>query len=254
MSSLRHRVAAILIAVSAVVVSNTLPAGAFTNGDLRALWLFDEGSGQVLKDSKGNNTKGVLGSTPGTDANDPSWVAGAVGGSSALSFDGDDFVDVRDSTTLESDAVTLAAVVRADRSPGAYRYVAGKGAAECKVASYALYTGPAGGLAFYISDGRTFTLSPDAGAGIWNGRWHTVVGTYDGSTVRLYVDGQEVGTGSPTRLSIVYGLSTSQGFSIGAYRGGCTLYFRGEIDGVAVLRQAVPASEIASVGSLVAGS
>ena len=30
-----------------------------------------------------------------------------------------------------------------------------------------------------------------------DGNWHAVAGTFDGQTVRLYVDGTEVGHGSP---------------------------------------------------------
>lgn len=253
MRLIRHSVIVALSIVPALVVGQAPPASAFTRGDVRALWLLDEGQGQVLRDSKGNNTKGTLGSTAGLDNNDPTWVTGANGASSALSFDGDDFVDIRDSPTLESTAVTLAAVVRASGSPGVYRYVAAKGADSCEVASYALYTGPGGGLSFYVSDGSTFTASPNAGSTIWDGRWHTVVGTYDGSTVRLYVDGQQIGNGTPSTVSIDYGLRTTDRFSIGAYRGSCGLYFRGEIDGVAVLRKAVAATEIADVGNLFVG-
>lgn len=252
MKKVRHMVGACLVLASTVVASNVAPASAFSNGDVRSLWLLNEGQGQSLRDSKGNNTKGSLGSTAGVDANDPAWVVGANGGS-ALSFDGDDFVDIKDSPTLESNAVTLAAVVKSSGSPGGYRYIAGKGAAACETASYALYTGPTGGLFFYIGNGSAFTLSPDAGAGIWDGSWHTVVGTYDGAMVRLYVDGQQVGTGSPSTLSIVYSLQTTERFSIGAYRGSCSLYFTGQIDGVAVLRNAVPAAEIGSLRSLLVG-
>ena len=55
------------------------------------------------------------------------------------------------------------------------------------------------GLEFYISQngGLTYAISPDAGAGIWDGNWHFVVGTYDGLNVRLYVDGKQVGNGTP---------------------------------------------------------
>ena len=34
-------------------------------------------------------------------------------------------------------------------------------------------------------------------ASVWDGKWHHVAGTFDGSTVRLYVDGVQVGTGTP---------------------------------------------------------
>lgn len=51
-----------------------------------AIYLFNEGSGQVLTDYSGNSNGGQLGSTTGADTNDPAW------GATGLSFDGDDYV------------------------------------------------------------------------------------------------------------------------------------------------------------------
>jgi hypothetical protein len=49
---------------------------------LIAEWRFDSGAGQTLIDASGNGHHGQLGSTAGTDVNDPTW------GSLGLSFDG----------------------------------------------------------------------------------------------------------------------------------------------------------------------
>ncbi len=43
--------------------------------------------------------------------------------------------------------------------------------------------------------GLSYNISPDAGTNIWDGNWHSVVGTFNGSEVDLYVDGKEVGSG-----------------------------------------------------------
>ena len=77
------------------------------------------------------------------------------------------------------------------------RYLVAKGI-DPEAASYALYTGHSGGLFFFVYDGKQFVLSPDAGRGIWDGHWHHVAGTFDGASVRLYVDGTQVGLGTPT--------------------------------------------------------
>lgn len=208
---------------------------------LGGLWLLTEGWGQVAYDSSGSGNHGMLGSTPSVDPNDPTWVARTVNGKSALHFDGDQFVTVPQSPSLESARITVGAVVRATTSPGSYRYVASKGAFMCQAASYGLYTGPGGGLIFYVSNGASYTLSPDAGIGVWDGRWHVVAGTFDGATVRLYVDGAEVGSGSPSTVVTRYGLSDDNRFYIGAYRGTCgsPLGFVGDIDAVGVLRDVV---------------
>ena len=41
-----------------------------------------------------------------------------------------------------------------------------------------------------------FTRSPDTGTGVWDSNWHFAVGTNDGNSVRLYVDGKQIGTGT----------------------------------------------------------
>lgn len=105
-----------------------------------------------------------------------------------------------------------------------------------------------GGLQFYVSTngGTGYTLSPDPGSAIWDGRWHSVIGTYDGSTVRLYVDGQQVGAGTPDTAAISYGLATSNDLVIGEYPGTCPgpMGFPGAIDAVKVFDRALGASEI----------
>jgi hypothetical protein len=45
---------------------------------LLGYWKMDEGSGQVLGDVSPNNRDGQLGSTPGSDGNDPAWSASTV--------------------------------------------------------------------------------------------------------------------------------------------------------------------------------
>lgn len=231
--------ATIAIVTVCLVAGPAFPAGAASG--LGGLWFIDEGSGQVVRDRSGNGNHGTLGATAAADANDPAWIPGAFRKTSALRFGGDDFVTIPDSPSLESARVTVGAIVRAGASPGAYRYVVSKGALNCEVASYGLYTGASGGLMFYISNGSSFTLSPDAGVGIWDGRWHLVAGTYDGVTVRLYVDGTQVGSGSPSTLVTRYDLPTDDRFFIGDYRGTCpsTLGFVGDIDAVAVLNDVV---------------
>jgi Concanavalin A-like lectin/glucanases superfamily len=119
---------------------------------------------------------------------------------------------VPDDPSLEpASQVSVSVYVRARGLPGTYQYLVAKGAAGCVGASYGLYTGPTGGLVFYVSqnDGLSFVRSPDAGGGIWDGRWHLAVGTYDGDEVRLYVDGSELGAGEPLTGPIGYGLTGS---------------------------------------------
>ena len=202
-----------------------------------ATWPFNEGVGTVAHDVSGWGHNGTL-------QGGVSWTKGRFDG--ALSFDGNSgAVDVPDSSAFEpAKTLSISAWVNASQSPGDYRYIVSKGANGCLTASYGLYTGPNGGLIFYVSqDGLTGTWSPDAGTGVWNGQWHNVVGTYDGTTVRLYVDGVQVGSGTPATSSIVYGLPTSNDLEIGDYAG-CSLDFQGSIDNVRIFNRALGSQEI----------
>jgi hypothetical protein len=225
------------VLVSAGLVGQ--PAGSATTYDLAGWWRLDEGAGQGARDSSGSGHPGTLGREDGADPADPAWLPLPglwPGQRAALRFAGDDLVRVATAPALEPDGVTVAARVRST-GPGSFRYILSKGALSCTTASYGLYTGPDGGLVFYVSDGRGFTLSPDAGPRLWDNGWHRVLGAYDGQSVRLYVDGVQVGTGTPTTARIGYGLPDSSDLLIGGYAGPCgtPLGFVGDVDAVAVV-------------------
>jgi hypothetical protein len=241
---------ATVLTLGLVGVGAAAPAGA-ASYDLAGLWLLNEGGGQRAGDLSLHGNHGQLGSTAGVDANDPSWVALPkllFLKRAALHFDGDDFVTVPDSPALEPDGVTVAARVRAPASPGTHRYVLAKGVLACLTASYGLYTGAEGTMRFYVSDGATYTLSPAATTNLWDGAWHTVVGSYDGAKVSLWVDGRMVGS-TPATARIGYGLPQSDQLYLGDYGGDCAqpFGFVGDVDAVAV----VGSYSSSSVGGLV---
>ena len=155
-------------------------------------------------------------------------------------------IDVPNSPSLQPPALTVMAWISHLGNPGGDSYIVSKGANGCQAASYALFTG-AGNLQFYVYDGGAFVPSPDAPSTVWDGNWHLVVGTFDGAAVRLYVDGVQVGTGTPRSLAISYALPDGQGFLIGAYLGSCSLGFTGSIDEVRLFNRALSPSEILSV-------
>jgi Concanavalin A-like lectin/glucanases superfamily len=210
-----------------------------------AYWPFDEGSGQTVRDLSGNGNTGVLGSIAAADANDPAWVAGRFG--AGLGFAGNQFVRIEDSPALEADRITVAAYFRGGTSPGQYRYILAKGAASCNAASYGFYSGSNGGLGYYISNGSSYAVSPLASPSVWDGNWHHAAGTFDGNTVRLYVDGKEVGNGTPTKISIAYGLPLGDTGYLGTFRGDCDLMLTGELDEVMVLTAAVAGHDLQSI-------
>lgn len=216
---------------------------------MAAHWPLDEGSGQVARDVSGHGLDGRLGASPRADGGDPDWVAGRIGPAALTFLGGGRSVFVADSPLLEPAQVTAEAWVRRAGSPGPFAYVLSKGASTCIAASYAIYSGFSGGLTFYVYDGSSYRLSSrDAGRSVWDGEWHHVAGTYDGSLVRLYVDGVEVGSGTPAP-PIAYGLPSSDDFYIGNYRGSCDRPFTGEIDDVRIWPRPLQANELASLAS-----
>ncbi len=237
-------VAAVMAAAIALAAPSAASAQSFP---LVGWWPMNEGSGQTVRDWSGRANHGFLGSTNAADNNDPSWIRGVFLGS-ALRFGGDDYVTIpaNANNSLEQQRLTVAAWVRGDGSPGPLRYVVSKGSVACLTASWGLYTGAGGGLAFYVADTPYhYFVTPEAAATVWDNKWHHVAGTFDGQFVRLYVDGQEVGDGTPAPTTIDYNLGDDTG-QVGNYPGQCTdaLTLKGDVDGVQVWSQALPVDGI----------
>jgi len=181
-----------------------------------------------------------------------SYAAGEV--ADAFSFTGTQAVQVPRSASLEPAHITVDAWVNAAGSPGLARYIVSKGALGDLESSYALYTGASGGLEFYVFDGTTVTFSPDTGTAVWDGKWHHVAGTYDQNAVRMFLDGTEVGTGTPATTPIAYGLTdtiVTNDLFIGDYNPFCTSCephaFVGTVDEVEIFKHALPQEKIARI-------
>lgn len=222
-----------------VISGNTSGSGVLIEGEaelpsLVSRWLADGNA----NDSAGDNDGHLVGDTafkPG------------VGGGSAFGFDGGkDYVRVADAPELEPEHVTLSAWINATGPSGTVEYFAAKGADGTVAASYALYQS-SGFVYFYIYDGTSFVRSPGiAAADVYDGTWHQLTGTFGDGHVRLYVDGAEVGTGTPTSRTIAYGLPTSNDLTIGRYdHPDLGFNYIGVIDDVVFFNEALSADQVA---------
>jgi hypothetical protein len=236
----RLGLAALLAALAAMT-----PASASAATNLGALWHLDESSGTTAADTSGNANHGTINGAPAR-------IAGRFGRS--LRFDGtDDNVFIAQSSSLEPQSITTEAWVRGTSSPGLFKHIVSFGANACLTPSYALFTGMGGGMAFAVSQSSTTSVtSPQAPqSAVWDGAWHHVAGTYDGAFARLFVDGAEVGTGTPASAPIAYGLSTNPNGLLGMFGGGpCVLNYIGDLDEPRIWRRALSASELAASAAM----
>ena len=209
-------------------------------------WGLDEGQGRVAFDTSGNNSNGLLDSTLSGASIPPMWITGRAPNAAALRFNGKNFVKIADSPGLELPTITVESWVRSN-DPGNFSHILSKGADRCFAASYGLTPGSTRGLSFYVYPGlgSAYIRSPDAGNSVWDGTWHHIAGTFDESTVRLYVDGTQIGTGttSASKIVIAYDLPF-QDFYIGTYYGSCQLGFVGDISGVRIWNGAFSSNEV----------
>jgi hypothetical protein len=127
--------------------------------------------------------------------------------------------------------------------------------ATCDLPSYRLRWNDGdtfSGYEFAARVGGQVVTSPQVGPfNTFDGGWHLVAGTYDGSKVRLYVDGNELGSGTPASGPIQYG-SPAGHFGVDGYAGDVTCGsrdFTGGIDEVRIYDGALTASEIQTLAA-----
>ncbi len=195
-------------------------------------WGFDEGSGTSVADSSGHDLSGIVSGA--------SWVAGKYNG--ALSFNGGStWVTVADNALLHlTNGMTLEAWVNPAASAADWSDVLMK--ERSGGLSYALYGFDGAGSppgAWLNKSGSDY--SAEGASALPANTWSYLAGTYDGSKLRLYVNGALVSTTS------VSGTMTS---STSVLRiGGDSIwgeYFNGLIDEVRIYNRALSASEIAT--------
>ncbi len=193
-------------------------------------WRLGETSGTTATDSagsangtySGSHTLGVSGGVAG----DPNAAVRLAGG----------HVDMGDNHDFAGTATfTLEAWVRPTTIDGTSRRIVSKAAA---LQGYELFVNSGTGISFQRIAGSTNTVS--ATAPVLNA-WSHVAATYDGTTMRLYVNGSQVGS-TASALSL---LNTVATLRVGNSAVG-TDGWAGDLDDVAVYAGALSAAQVQS--------
>ena len=196
-----------------------------------AAWSFDEGSGTTAHDATGDGHEGTV--------EGPKWTAGKFG--SGLEFDGEasDCVSVPNSAQLQ---------LGGDFTLEAWVKPAASGESEPIIfketpwfTSYGIYFGlsETGHLEGYVGEEWELEKTVDP-TKLQKGAWSHVALTFDGSQLRLYVNGGLVSTHA----------AEGAGSSTGPLSIGCAREwgdgFKGAIDEVGIYDRALSAEEVAS--------
>ena len=202
-------------------------------------WRLDDGSAST-------SAADVLGSAPGSyvgahtaSANGP--LAGQ-GGTGAV-FDGATSAVALPGASDEpgTDAYTFELWARPERVDGSYRFLISR---EATVAGKRTGTGvwlSKGGLGFERwSNGLSTSI--DYVPGLPVNAWSYVVASYDGATMRLYVNGAQVGSRSTTAALTAVPAATALGAGAGASGG----FFAGDLADVALYPRALARAHVAA--------
>ena len=198
--------------------------------NLVSYWNFDEGSGTKAYDyMKLNNA---------TLYNNPVWVNGKIG--KALKFNGSNYVEAPFSSSLNlSKQITITAWINPSSITSYSRVVTKSHTSDAL--PYTLY-----GLLFDNANHIRLEIAKGGTQNAVNGKttiplstWTFVVGTYDGSTMKIYVNGV-LDTSSSLKGSID---TNNMPLSIGRSGFGSD-YFTGMIDEVQIWNRALTAGEV----------
>jgi hypothetical protein len=194
-----------------------------------AYWSFDEAEGTTAYDSSGNGNDGTL-------ENGVQWVDGKYG--KALEFDGvDDYVDIGNNQFLPTTAITISMWIQTSATDEVDLFISDQ--------SYSTYTFRIEDNEFYFriipqtstTSGQTIITSTSS---VSDNYWHHIVGTWDGSDMKLYIDGSLNVSESMTTSPVSF---NSDNAELGRFPSSAA-YYNGKIDEVAIWNRALSSEEI----------
>ncbi len=226
----------------AAVGNNLTISGLWSSSGLVGYWPLNEGSGSSTIDQSGNAN---VGAWSGTAVNGSYYTSGKIG-SYAGNFNGaSTYVNIASSTSLNvgpSNAITVAAWVNWAADVGAYDSIITKdNSVSAPAGSYTLLLKSNQTLAFYLVASPANYINVDGGGNTVSfGAWHHIVGTWDGTTIKTYIDGS---LNQSAVVAKTFSGISPLAFNIGATSSTLRL-FNGQINDARVYNRALSAAEV----------
>lgn len=201
-----------------------------------AYWKLDDGTGTTAKDSSVNQLNGTI--TGATWQTEDLCVSGKC-----LKFDGtDDYVDAGTNTAIEpTTALSIASWVKRTGSLEDFSAIFSSRKDSSNQGGY-LFTGTSSNkIRFYIWKGSWAYAESDSAINL--DQWYHVQGVWDGSTVKLYINGLlQQTTGSAA--SITYPTTATNNHYVGWYNDTASKNWVGFLDDVKIYNYARTPSQI----------
>lgn len=206
------------------------------NLGLVGYWSFEDASGTQVTDGSGNGNTGTL-----TNMESGDWINGKRG--KALDFGGtDEYVNIPNHASLNPDYITVAAWIKKSTT-GTYGQIIDKDTTSGNRV-----------WQFRVKNTDVVQFIPFSAASngdcsgsvvVADGNWHHVVGTWDGTTIYIYVDGVVDGAGCSFSGSLRTGQTNP--VAIGSLSFAQGNWLVGQVDEARIYNRAISATEVAAL-------
>lgn len=225
----------------------------YSSTGLVGQWNFNESSGTtaVSGGSCGTSCNGTLTNFSNTSGRDV--VAGSGWssnnrrwGSGALMFDGsDDYVSISDNNSLDlTDSITLESWVMFN-SLSTWQAIISKRDVSLAEANYGLRTS-SNQLVFYFYANGAWQDTTTTNANLVAGEWYHISATYDGSSVKIYLNGKLLNSSCISGTCNIPMVADDNNLAIGRAGDNPIQYFSGIIDSTRIYSRTLTPSEILS--------
>lgn len=207
----------------------TASSSTLLNG-LISYWNFNEASGTVANDSKDLTNLDIVGATVNQ--------SGKLGQSYSFTGSESDYVGYIH-TTYDLEYITIGCWINTTTT-GAYQALISNYNSNL---GYSLQINDANKVEIQVGNGTAGGYSGGSTTTVTGGAWHLVIGTYDGTNVKIYVDGSMENSDTDAITGpIAYSTSENEHFSIGRRRAG--IYYTGYIDEPFIYNRALTQTEV----------